>query len=70
MLLPDAARAVKMQTRSGGNDYGAVFYSNKNSALASQAGSKISSRQKTFNNRNQFSGRLADRSNAQASFFC
>jgi hypothetical protein len=32
---------VKMQTRSGGNDYhGAVFYSNKNSALRLKAGSR------------------------------
>src|SRR6476646_9180108 len=51
---------VKMQTRSGGNDFhGALFYSNKNSALASQGWfQNLVGAQKTFNNRNQFGGRL------------
>jgi hypothetical protein len=51
---------VKMQTRSGGNDiHGALFYSNRNSALASQGWfQNLVGAQKTFNNRNQFGGRL------------
>jgi len=51
---------VKMQTRSGGNDFhGALFYSNRNSALASQGWfQNLVGADKTFSNRNQFGGRL------------
>jgi hypothetical protein len=51
---------VKMQTRSGGNDFhGALFYTNKNSALASQGWfQNLVGAQKTYQNRNQFGGRL------------
>jgi hypothetical protein len=62
---------VKMQTRSGGNDYhGAVFYSNRNSALASQGWfQNIVGAQKTFNNRNQFGGRLGGPIKQNKAFF-
>ncbi len=62
---------VKMQTRSGGNDFhGAVFYSNKNSALGSQGWfQNLVSAQKTFNNRNQFGGRLGGPIKQNKAFF-
>src|SRR5262245_26993394 len=62
---------VKMQTRSGGNDFhGAVFYTNKNSALASQGWfQNLVGAQKTFNNRNQFGGRLGGPIKQNKAFF-
>jgi hypothetical protein len=62
---------VKMQTRSGGNDFhGAVFYSNKNSALASQGWfQNLVGAQKTFNNRNQYGGRLGGPIKRNKAFF-
>ena len=62
---------VKMQTRSGGNDFhGALFYSNKNSALASQGWfQNLVGAQKTFNNRNQFGGRLGGPIKQNKAFF-
>jgi hypothetical protein len=62
---------VKMQTRSGGNDFhGAVFYSNRNSALASQGWfQNLVGAQKTFNNRNQFGGRLGGPIKKNKAFF-
>src|SRR5262245_16480798 len=62
---------VKMQTRSGGNDFhGALFYSNRNSALASQGWFRnLVGAQKTFNNRNQFGGRLGGPIKQNKAFF-
>src|SRR5438034_3461703 len=62
---------VKMQTRSGGNDFhGAVFYSNRNSALASQGWfQNLVGAQKTYNNRNQFGGRLGGPIKQNKAFF-
>src|SRR5262245_54205354 len=62
---------VKMQTRSGGNDFhGALFYSNRNSALASQGWfQNLVGAQKTFNNRNQFGGRLGGPIKQNKAFF-
>src|SRR5262247_2239803 len=62
---------VKMQTRSGGNEFhGAVFYSNRNSALASQGWfQNLVGAQKTFNNRNQFGGRLGGPIKQNKAFF-
>src|SRR5215510_10035539 len=60
-----------MQTRSGGNDYhGALFYSNRNSALASQGWfQNLVGAQKTYANRNQFGGRLGGPIKKNKAFF-
>src|SRR5437867_5445300 len=62
---------VKMQTRSGGNDFhGALFYANKNSALASQAWfQNLVGAEKTYGNRNQFGGRLGGPIKKNKAFF-
>src|SRR5437870_1262554 len=62
---------VKMQTRSGGNDYhGALFYSNRNSALGSQGWfQNLVGAQKTYQNRNQFGGRLGGPIKQNKAFF-
>ena len=51
---------VRMQTRSGGNDYhGALFYTNFNSALSSQGWfQNLVGAEKSYQNRNQFGGRI------------
>ena len=62
---------VKMQTRSGGNDFhGALFYSNRNSALAAQDWFKnLVGAEKTYSNRNQFGGRLGGPIKKNKAFF-
>src|SRR5437867_7902904 len=62
---------VRMQTRSGGNDFhGTLFYANRNSALASQGWfQNLVGAQKTFNNRNQFGGRLGGPIKQNRAFF-
>src|SRR3989441_1939468 len=62
---------VKMQTRSGGNNYhGALFYANRNSALASQGWfQNLVGAQKTYQNRNQFGGRLGGPIKQNKAFF-
>src|SRR5436190_13926764 len=62
---------VKMQTRSGGNDFhGALFYANKNSALGAQGWfQNLVGAQKTFNNRNQYGGRLGGPIKQNKAFF-
>jgi hypothetical protein len=62
---------VKMQTRSGGNDFhGALFYTNRNSALASQGWfQNLVGAQKTYNNRNQYGGRLGGPIKRNKAFF-
>jgi hypothetical protein len=62
---------VKMQTRSGGNDFhGALFYANKNSVLASQGWfQNLVGAKKTFKNRNQFGGRLGGPIKQNKAFF-
>ena len=51
---------VRMQTRAGTNDlHGAVFYSNRNSALNSQGWfQNLVGARKSYQNRNQYGGRL------------
>ena len=60
-----------MQTRSGGNDFhGALFYSNRNSALAAQDWFKnLVGAEKTYSNRNQFGGRLGGPIKKNKAFF-
>src|SRR5439155_4109738 len=62
---------LKMQTSSGCNDFhGAVFYSDRNSSLASQIWfQKLVGGQKTFNSRNQFGGRLGGPIKQNKAFF-
>jgi hypothetical protein len=62
---------VKMQTRSGGNDFhGALFYSNRNSALAAQGWfQNLVGAAKTYSNRNQFGGRLGGPIKKNKAFF-
>ncbi len=51
---------VRLRTRSGGNDlHGALFYTNFNSALSSQGWfQNLVGAQKSYQNRNQFGGRI------------
>src|SRR5215475_11757064 len=62
---------VKMQTRSGDNDFhDAFFYSNRNSALAAQDWFKnLVGAEKTYSNRNQFGGRLGGPIKKNKAFF-
>jgi len=62
---------VRMQTRSGGNDFhGALFYGNRNSALASQGWfQNLVGAEKNYQNRNQFGGRLGGPIKKNKAFF-
>src|SRR5262249_10526046 len=62
---------VRMQTRSGTNDFhGALFYSNKNSALNTQGWfQNLVGAAKSYQNRNQFGGRLGGPIKKNKAFF-
>src|SRR5215510_6464940 len=62
---------VRMQTRSGTNDFhGALFYSNNNGALSAQGWfQNLVGAQKSYTNRNQFGGRLGGPIKKNKAFF-